>query len=489
MLYPSFIGGDGQATAKIIDQERTVNLILERQEAPGADSKLTMSSVPGVTLLGTALGSPGRAHFFESAREFAIEGTSLVEIDASANITVRGAVAASANPATIVSNGDGGGQLLITSGMNGYSYDLGTNVLTQVAALNGKATMATYKDGYGLVLDNTTSTGYFSALFDFSSWNTGVDFFQRSGASDSWRAITQNGVYVPLLGEHTSDYYFDQGGASNPFAPDPSGQIPYGIVAPFSVAVGEGNMFWLAQSQKGQRYAVKATGFTPEIISTLALQATFNSYGVVTDALGEFLNWNGHPLYRLHFPSQNISWCYDLSTGLWFQWGTWISEANDFSAHRPRWPVVAFGETRMLDSQTGAIYKLDPDVHTDVDDRPVVWERRPPTISSENELLYHQYLELYVQPGVGIASGADADVDPQAMLQFSNDGGFNWSSERWRSMGKVGEYSKRVRWEQLGAARRRTYRIRGSAAVATGITGAGIGFAQTPRALQGVRNQ
>lgn len=485
MDYRNFCGGDNRAPALIADQETTINLIPERQEAPGADSKLVMYSVPGVTSLGK-MGIPGggRAHFSENGREYAVVGPAFVEIDSAGTATYRGGVALNSDPAQIRSNGDGGGQLLIVSGGNAYYYTIATATYVQITALNGKATMCGSKDGYGLVLDNTTSTFYFSALDDFSSWTTGTDFNQRSLAPDPWRALAVNGVYIPLIGEFTSEFWYDAGGSNNPFAPDPSGQISHGIAAPFSLAVGEGNLFWLAQSSVGQRYAVKTTGFTPEVISTGAINALLNSYTSVSDAQGEVINYNGHTIYRLTLPAQDITWCYDLSTGLWFQWGAWVSEQDKFSAVRTRWPVVAFGQIRVLDSQSDVLYKIDATSHTDVDSLPLVWERRPPVISSENELLFHQSLEVYIQPGVGLASGGAADVDPQVMLQFSNDAGANWSSERWRSMGKVGEYSVRQIWEQLGSARRRTYRVRGSAAVPACITGASFELAQPPQALR-----
>lgn len=484
MEYRAFCGGDNRAPALIADQETTINLIPERQESPGADSKLVMYSTPGVTTVGTALASGGRAHFSENNREYAVIGTSFVEIDFAGTVTVRGTVAINSDPAQIRSNGDGGGQLLITSGGNAYYYTIATTTLTQIAVLNSKATMCGSKDGYGLVLDINTSTFYYSALDDFSSWTIGTNFNQRSLAPDPWRAMAVNGVYIPLIGEFTSEFWYDAGGSNNPFAPDPSGQIAHGIAAPFSLATGEGNLFWLAQSSVGTRYVVKTTGFTPEIISTGMLNATLSSYSLVYDAQGEVIDYNGHTIYRLTLPREDITWCYDLSTGLWFQWGTWITEQDKFSAVRTRWPVVFGGQIRLLDSQNGSIYKIDPASHTDVDSRNLVWERRPPVISSENELLFHQSLEVYVQPGVGLASGAAADVNPQIMLQFSDDAGANWSSERWQSMGKVGEYSGRQIWEQLGAARRRTYRVRGSAAVPACITGASFELAQTPQALR-----
>jgi hypothetical protein len=48
---------------------------------------------------------------------------------------------------------------------------------------------------------------------------------------------------------------------------------------------------------------------------------------------------------------------------------------------------------------------------------------------------------------------------PQAMLQWSDDGGFTWSAERWEDIGKIGEYYTRMHWHRLGASRNRVFRM------------------------------
>jgi hypothetical protein len=60
------------------------------------------------------------------------------------------------------------------------------------------------------------------------------------------------------------------------------------------------------------------------------------------------------------------------------------------------------------------------------------------------------------EQGVGLITGQGSD--PQVMLQFSDDGGRTWSSERWRSLGRIGEYRTRTRWLRNGSARDRIYR-------------------------------
>ena len=65
--------------------------------------------------------------------------------------------------------------------------------------------------------------------------------------------------------------------------------------------------------------------------------------------------------------------------------------------------------------------------------------------------------------------------DPQAMLRWSDDGGHTWSNEYWSSMGKIGEYYKRVFWRRLGMTlklRDRVYEVSGTDPVKVAIMGA-----------------
>jgi hypothetical protein len=71
--------------------------------------------------------------------------------------------------------------------------------------------------------------------------------------------------------------------------------------------------------------------------------------------------------------------------------------------------------------------------------------------------------------------GALTSTDPQVMLRWSDDGGHTWSNEHWASMGKIGEYGKRVIWRRLGMTtklRDRVYEISGSDPVKIAIMGA-----------------
>ena len=111
----------------------------------------------------------------------------------------------------------------------------------------------------------------------------------------------------------------------------------------------------------------------------------------------------------------------------------------------------------MGDRENGKIYDMDLSYYDDNGDEKI-WERIVPVIQDEGREIGHSSLELDMEVGVG----PDGGQDPQIMMSYSDDGGRTWSGELWRSVGKIGEYSTRVRWMALGRSRKRVYKFRGS---------------------------
>jgi len=78
--------------------------------------------------------------------------------------------------------------------------------------------------------------------------------------------------------------------------------------------------------------------------------------------------------------------------------------------------------------------------------------------------------------------GSAPDADPRVMLRWSDDGGHTWSNEHWASMGKLGEYGKRVIWRRLGMTtelRDRVYEVSGADPVKIAIMGAELSVTPT----------
>lgn len=472
MKFDAFFGGSNESQAFTGDQERTVNWFPAVIEPTGIRALLP---TPGVTTLDTvALGS-GRAHAVADGREFAVIGAALYEINAAGVATSRGAVALDSNPATISYNGQAGGQLLITSGTNAYTFTLATNVLAQVAALDGLATQGGHVDGYFLVIDTATSTLYVSALRDGTSWTTGTDYARRSLAPDPWEAMSTCGRLVYLPGAETTEIWHDTGDRF-PFAPYPSNVIDYGIAAPFSMRAVGSDPIWLATTRTGRRCVVRANPGGAQAISTPALECKLETYSNLSAATADTYAECGHVFYLLNFDRDKVTWAYDVTTGLWSERGTWQPNDMEYRAWRPRYYAHAFGEHRMLDAESREIYRMGADLTTDVGGLAIRRLRRAPYIGQENRRVFHNYFELLLDAGLGNAV-APGD-DPQVMLRLSNDGGRNWITEQWRSAGKTGEYSRRVRWDRLGMARQRVYEASVTDPIAWRVTGAFLGIGE-----------
>lgn len=76
-------------------------------------------------------------------------------------------------------------------------------------------------------------------------------------------------------------------------------------------------------------------------------------------------------------------------------------------------------------------------------------------------------------PSLEAPTNTPQGADPQIMLDWSDDGARTWSTlQKWRSMGKEGEYRQRLRWLRMGQARTRTIRLQITDPVRRNILGA-----------------
>ena len=474
MEYRGFVGPSYPSLAYTADQERTVNFYFEQMESPGATTRFALYPTPGIeillneTLISAGIGGGGRAHFGRNGREFAIIGNVLLQVFEDGTFTNRGTVLDDGLPATIDSN-PLGTELFICSGNNGYLYSVAAATLTPIAALANKARMGAQLDGYFLALDTATSTFYFSALLDGSSWNTSLDFAQRFGPGDAWIAMKVNKSYIYLLGEQTSEVWYDTG-ASFPFARHPSGQLAVGCSARWSVAIVDKDVVFLGATATSQGAVYKLSGFTPERVSSFAFETAISTYDTIADGQADTYYQHGHAFYIISFPDENkASWLWDSSNGMWTEQGSWDQDvASDFIAWQPRWAVQIFGQTRILHATAPAVYLLSststndqtvPDPTGRLQDPDSLRRlRRAPAMVEELERIYYPAFELDLQPGVGEAFPAQA-LDPQVMMRQSKDGGRNWTSERLGSAGKTGEYGKRIRWNRCGMGRRMVFEV------------------------------
>lgn len=452
MEYRGFLGPSYASQSPIADAELCINFYTEQMESEGAASRWALYPTPGVIPYVVAnIGSRVRQLYSIAAlnveRCFAVISNTLFDVAADTTLTNRGTLAEDTNIATLISNGDGGGQLFATSGSKGYCLDLVTNVLTNPV---NAVTVASMVDGYIVALDATTSTLKISDLFDANTWDP-TQFAQRTAQPDPWKALIVNYNEIWLLGSQTSEVWYDAGNFPFPFALRPGAIMQQGIAATFSAAVLDGSVIWLALNQNGQNQVVAASGYVPARISNHAMEWQISRYPRVDDATAWVYEDQGHPFYVLNFPTAGATWVYDKSTQQWHQRGTWIAETNSYDAWHPQCHTFAFGKHLVGDRNAPTIYQMDVTFGFDVDGRPIRRVRRAPTMQKELARLYLGKFELDMETGLGLQSGQGSD--PQVLLRWSKDGSQTWGNYRTKSAGKIGQYRTRVAWERNGMGR------------------------------------
>lgn len=445
---PGFVGGSYESQSTIAAGERTVNLIVERVPVGGKTQSALFPS-PGLVEFATMPKAPGRGIFAERGQLFSVYGDTLYEVDQNGTVTARGDVLVDGNPATMSMNGDGGDELLVTSGDRGDILDLATNTF-----LPGEVSDITFSgqlDGFFVGLDADTSTLKISESLDGQTWD-GTQIAQRTAASDPWKAMIIVRREIYLLGEKTGEVWYNAGRSPFPFAQRPGAFFEVGIAAPFSLSKFGGTMAWLGRTEHDNGAVYWMNGYSPEEISTPAVRWAIQQYedaGDITDAIGWSYAREGHEFYVLTFPDAGRTWVYDRSTNVWTEFGFWSSDANDFLAYRPQHHAVAFGKNLVCDHSGNKIYALSSTVFTDVDGEELRRLRRFRGPWKGNRRITVPYAELECDRGVGLVGGAD----PVVALRYSRNGGKTFGGNRERGLGARGEYSTRVRWDALGQGR------------------------------------
>jgi hypothetical protein len=363
--YPGFIGASDALRARTVNAERTINWYPEiATGTPKAHSWLVPT--PGLDPFVVLGAGPVRALFAEEGRCFAVGGAHLFEILASQTAVYRGTVGMDDRPATISSNGSDGQQLFIVSNGDGFIVNLATNVFTPITAADfpRPCSMGAFVDGYFLALKAQSDHFQLSALEDGLTWDA-LDIAQVSQTTGIVRALVAVHREVWLLGTSKTTVWADLGDPDFPFAPIPGAFIEQGLGSLFGWTVVDNALFWHGQNEDGGRVAYRAQGYTPQRISTHAVEQAWAALTTVQDAIAWSYQEGGHAFACWYLPAADTTWCYDVVTQSWHERALWDPTALVWRPHLARCHTFAFDRHLVGDRASGAVYHLDAATSTD----------------------------------------------------------------------------------------------------------------------------
>lgn len=451
-----FVGQSYHLKDWAVDCQRTLNLYPQAVESGNAPQVSALLPTPGL-IAKYELSGPVRGLYPTSIGMLAVVGTQLFLLGETAEQI--GEVVGE----NIVSFADNRIDVLIVGDPVTYAFKQSSKELRIIAGGGFLgATDATFLDSRFIVLNPESDQVQWSGLLntEFSA----LGYATAEANSDKLvRIFAQNGQ-LWLIGERTTEIWHSTGNADQPFLRVSGAYINCGCIAKNSLAQFGTGLIWLSQTDVGQGQIVITEGYQVKRISNHAMEQEFSSYERLDDAVGYSYQQEGHSFYMLSFPAANKTWCFDGSTGMWHE-RSFYNLNSQHERHRSQVHCFYKGKHYVGDHSNGIIYELSLDAETD-NGRMIMRERTTPVINPKGQRLIFDALEIFVQ------AGQHVNREPIVMLDWSDDQGQTWSFDQQETLGKVGEWKKRVIFRRLGQAFNRVFRLRVTDSSRLIITGA-----------------
>lgn len=455
-----FIGGSYLGRSRNINSQRSINLYPTIDQQQGKNVVSLMGTPGLVEFCNPGLVEEVRGVHVVGSYLYAVIGNTLYKVSAGGAYT---AISGSLSKSTdYVYMADNGTELFIVEpGVEGYLYEtVAGGSLTAIADADfpNPPESVTFIDGYFVVTETSTGKFYICTLYDGTAWDA-TDFSTAEQYPDNLQCSIAHRGQLWLIGKESTEVWFNTGAADFPFELIPGSSSLQGTDSGASVATDGTSLYMLDNYKR----IVRNDGYNFVPISTPSIDYQISTYSRTNDAQGYTYSQQGHIFYVLNFPSANATWAYDATTGFFHERqsyrlkdadGTTIE--NYTGRHRSNCYAL-FGTQHIVgDYETGKLLKYDLDTYTD-DTQVVRRSRTAPVLHADRKWLFHHSFEVDFESGVGLATGQGSN--PQAMLDWSNDGGHTWGNEHWTSIGAIGKYTARAKWNRLGVSRERVNRV------------------------------
>jgi hypothetical protein len=472
----SLTGGDYQARGLIASAQTCVNLYPE-PNPEGSPSPYTYYPTEGLSFFFRPVGASGTVRCLYSAsnaRRFGIIGNQVWFLNGPGptpgpnSSFLVGTIGSISGPAAMQDNGIV--VVVVDGSANGWYFPInpGPNDVTQISdpAFYGANTIA-YLDTF-LIFNNPNTNQWYVSPSNYAGNSTPFDgtyLVAKTTDPDTVAAVAVVGQMLWIIGIYNIELWYDSGASDFPFQRLSGVAINCGCMAPSSVVVDDGNIYWLGRSQHGSRQVRLGNGTEATIISTRAVEDAIASYHTVSDAIGMIYQLNGHSYYILTFPTADATWVYDATTQLWHQRASLMPDGLQHR-WRPTALMLIDDEIHAGDAMgDGSIYLITPHVLADdngtaIGALPITRTRDFPHIMADGRR------GIFRQFTLDMTTGTNQTV----YVSMSADRGNTFSAPIALSTGATPDTYPTL-W-RLGLSRDVVFRVSWSFAVETALNGA-----------------
>lgn len=439
------LGGTYEDLNSAQSRQGVINLLGESTED---GSYKAIKDGPGLTLFSTLTSGAGRSNLFvNSGFMYAIAGTDLIRANEFGTVTVLGSVGGSGRGQIFSNSVPGDNQIMVLNGIgDGYVYTDALGVV-QVTDPDFLATVAgTVQSERGYFARRDTNEFFASDISDFTAYNP-LSFASAESNPDVVQTVIAKKSAVWVLGSESIEYFQSITDTTFPLRAVIGASKDRGISAVNSLADAGERFCWFADDNtvrmiEGSQMT-KISDLAFELIVRGDGTTDFPGFSVTDDAIGFFVDGPVHKIYYLTFPTEQFTWGYDFTTGL-----THLRTSETPGFWRVGAATLFNNKLYGLDIVDGFIYELDQSNKTE---NGVIMRRvlTTPTISAP-----HDWTLPYVELDIEIGQGTDPTLDPQMSVEYTKDGGYNYTTWGNISLGKYGDNRARVPMRLFGRIKR-----------------------------------
>lgn len=515
-----FVGGAYSGRSTNLNAQVCQNWYLEVDQQEGKKPKALINT-PGMVIFCTS-GVAGEVRGLYPWKDYlyAAIGANLFKIDTSGTATNVGTFTATTTGKVWMAGGTT--HLALVDGVNGYYRTSGATTLTTITDSDFPVpTSLAYQDGYFIVTQSGTDLFFISASEDASSWD-GLDFASAEDTPDQSLLIINHNRELWIFGEETTEVFYNSGDTSFPFSRVSGGVFDVGCGAANSVVSGYEGMLFLDNKYRVrqvtgyqsnivstpqieyqiQNYTTKsdAIGYTYTQEGHSFYVLTFPSesktwvYDITTGVWHTRSSGMAGARHRSNccafFNGKNLVGDYQNGNVYELDLDTYTDFGSAIQRRRTA-QVVHSDRKKLFHSQleiefeagvgstTGratltAVLTADVVTSVTITDGGSGYSTAPKLYFSGgggSGAVATSTITAGVITAVTVITGgsgytsaptitvAGGTSDPQAMLDWSDDGGHVWGNEHWTGIGAIGQYKNRAVWRRLGASRERIYRL------------------------------
>lgn len=429
------------------DPQRSINLFPRKVEREGEKTRWRLVSSPGLAAFATLDHSPIRGRYVFEGRLFVVAGAYLLEVYA--NGTSRewgsiGSVRGRVYMAELL------GVIVIGDGTGFYAFTVATGTLAVITDAPVGAVCISFNQRI-LYHERDSGRVYFSELSNATDV-PGANFFTAENKPDDLVTMQATEDQVWLFGTDSTEVFYDTGDPDGPFQRIGGSGVFNGCSAAETVARSDNTLLWIGNNEDGGSLVFRNSGFNHIIVSTKAVERFLKT---ATNLSAHSYQEDGHTFYVVS--GDQGTWALDLLTNEWAE-RAWLNLATgQLERVRAELHAYVYGKHIVTDYTLGKLYEQSTAYYSDAGN-PLVRRRVFRGPYAEGAPVICDELFIDMETGVGL-DGTGQGTDPVCMLRYSDDGGADWSNEIHRSIGKIGERQKQVRFHGLGLSRNRVFEL------------------------------